>query len=119
MSLWALITKTVRPLGVKGPMPHAPMLNARDVKPSIRPWHPVLDLHGMTLHDAHRAVREHIANARRHQWKKITVITGRSGDIFQEFTHWLEGQPIRSYQLQKNGGSYILWLENGTSTLTS
>jgi hypothetical protein len=117
-SIWARIARTIRPLGVKGPMPTAPIISAADIKPSIRPWHPVLDLHGMTLHDAHRAFREHVKTARRLQWKKITVITGRSGDIFREFTHWLADQPVRSYQLQSNGGSYTIWLEHGPSTQT-
>ena len=118
-SLWTRITQSIRPLGVKGPMPHAAMLPAGEHKPSIRPWHPVLDLHGMTLHDAHRATKEHISTARRLRWTRITVITGRSGDIFQEFTHWLIDQPVKRYQLQRNGGSYQLWLEPAPSTPTS
>lgn len=109
--LWALITKTVRPLGSKAPMPTAAILNAQDIKPSIHPWHPVLDLHGMTLCDAHRAVREHITTGRRLRWSKIVIITGKSGDIFQEFPHWIEDQPVKSFKLLPNGGSYQLWLD--------
>lgn len=117
-SLWGLITKTIRPLGKKGPMPTASIITAADIKPSIRPWHPVLDLHGMTLHDAHRAFREHIKTALRLRWKNVTVITGKSGAIFVEFPYWLDGQPIKSSTLQPNGGSYQICLELGPLTPT-
>jgi DNA-nicking Smr family endonuclease len=62
-----------------------------------------LDLHGLTVADAYQAVICHIS-LWRDQTKNVTVITGRSGRIAEEFPSWLQNLSEISQVLPLNGG---------------
>lgn len=79
--------------------------------PQPNPFTPVIDLHGMTLCDAHNATVAFIQMAERHSCKTVTVITGRSGSICGEFPAWCESIPAaNAVVLNNNGGSYTVKL---------
>ena len=59
-----------------------------------------LDLHGMTVHQAHHALISFLRGAHVQRLRVVEVITGRgsgenSGAIRREFPHWLNGPDIR------------------------
>lgn len=60
----------------------------------------VVDLHGLTLIEAHGALLAAIAAARAEQWRCIEIITGRGsgtegGAIRRELPHWLNLPTLR------------------------
>jgi len=72
---------------------------------------PKLDLHHMTLQQAHAEILQHIEQADLLGYKKITHITGKSGQISQEFETWATLHPkIRKIKKLNEGGAWILWL---------
>jgi DNA-nicking Smr family endonuclease len=76
-------------------------------KPVIPRQSTTLDLHGMTLTEAHRATLDFIDASGSH--RKLTIITGKSGQIKAEFTHWLEGIPkVHSVKAKCDGGAYTV-----------
>ncbi len=69
-----------------------------------------LDLHGLTLQGAHSAVLAFLEAHYGHE-KKITIITGRSGEIFCEFPRWMElDTRVRAIEMLANGGSFLVHL---------
>lgn len=89
---WDAVKATVTPLG--GPKTRVrarPMAQARHS----------LDLHGMTVHDAYMAVMEFFAST---QHRKVQIITGKSGQIRQEFVRWIENDRRVSRIIPKSGG---------------
>ena len=76
-------------------------------KPVVPSQPTTLDLHGMTLQEAHRATLDFIAGSGSH--KKLTIITGKSGQIRQEFERWLEGiAKIHSVKPKCDGGAFTV-----------
>jgi DNA-nicking Smr family endonuclease len=74
-----------------------------------------MDLHGVLVHDAYHQTREHIAQGYQKGYKKLTVITGRSGQINQEMSRWLEGLPkVRSFSPMNGGGAWQIMLKANT-----
>lgn len=106
IGLWRAYTNNVVPLGQ--PIPPS---NIRRVPIQVY-WHPVLDLHGMTVHDAWKKCRDHIEQAKLNKQKKITVITGRSGQISEEFGKWIGewGYSLRT-KSQNGGGCWFIQLK--------
>jgi DNA-nicking Smr family endonuclease len=80
----------------------------------------VLDLHGMTLADAHRASLEHVYQAKQAgDYRYVTIITGLSGQICEEFPRWFENHAfVRSVKALRGGGAWEIWLKKDTLTQT-
>lgn len=72
---------------------------------------PKLDLHHLTLQQAHQEIQKHIEQAELLGYKRVTHITGKSGQISQEFETWAQLHPkIRKIKKLNDGGAWILWL---------
>ena len=71
-----------------------------------RPAISYLDLHGLTIAEAHKVTLAFIEEANRTH-KAVTVITGLSGKIRREFPQWLETLPsIRAIEEMNGGGAF-------------
>ena len=78
-----------------------------------------LDLHGITVGEAHHRVRQFIAEHFEANTENVVVITGKSGQIAHEFTEWCRQLPwVRRYEpiVDSRGGvgSYRIWLRKNT-----
>lgn len=62
------------------------------------------DLHGMTVQAASGRASAYVAEASRLGIKKVTVITGKSGQIRQEFPTWMELNTLVQSISEANGG---------------
>jgi len=68
-----------------------------------------IDLHGLTLNDAHSLVAEMIEECYYNKEKTIQFITGRSGEIHREFPMWIENNSkVRIFENQ--GGAFNVTL---------
>lgn len=65
-----------------------------------------IDLHGLTVHDAHQETRRFLDDSRARGIRDVTIITGRSGGIRDEFERWMESSGVRRVEPLRNGGSY-------------
>lgn len=65
-----------------------------------------IDLHGLTVHDAHRETRRFLDDSRARGIRDVTIITGRSGGIRDEFERWMDAAGVRRVEPLRNGGSY-------------
>jgi hypothetical protein len=89
---WNLFIKNVAPLGKRFSFDYVS-------PPSYRlPQKTQLDLHGLTVNDAHRSVMDFVDG---HSGKYIMVITGLSGQIKKEFKRWFANHKTvsRAYKL--------------------
>lgn len=67
-----------------------------------------IDLHGLTLNEAHSLVAEIIKECYYSGEKTIRFITGRSGEMHREFPMWIENnQMIRECTQYGNGGFIV------------
>jgi DNA-nicking Smr family endonuclease len=65
----------------------------------------------MTLDQAHRAVKVFVRDAKGEGTRAVFVITGRSGQIREEFLDWVEHMPaVERSQMLPNRGSFRLLL---------
>ena len=64
----------------------------------------VLDLHGMFVHDAYKRVESFLRESSTKKIKYVTIITGRSGQIRQEFPTWVSMSPYVKRTTVMNGG---------------
>jgi len=63
-----------------------------------------LDLHGLTLSEAHRYTMDFVDGA---SGKYVMVITGLSGQIKKEFPHWFSNhKTVRQIEEMNGGGAY-------------
>lgn len=78
-----------------------------------RPFRQILDLHGLTLSDAHAQTKKVIFEARAfYGLKHVTVITGLSGQIRREFPFWVEVLPeFRRIEPLNGGGAFRVYLK--------
>ncbi len=106
-ALWAAYTRDVVPLAHR---PTAPP--GRPPRPVVAPLGDAyLDLHGMPLHDAWKAVRDHVLSAALEGKKRTLVVTGLSGAIRQEFPRWVENLPrVREATATNGNGAFVLRL---------
>lgn len=75
-----------------------------------------LDLHGMTVGEAHHRTSAFLADHREAATADVVIITGKSGQISHEFTEWLRlDRNVRRYEpiIDSRGGvgSYRIWLK--------
>lgn len=76
-----------------------------------------LDLHGLTIQQAHERCRVFVMDHWMAKTEKVTVITGKSGGIAHEFTSWCRNwskwvhhyEPLVDSRSQV--GSYRIWLK--------
>lgn len=96
--LWAFVKRSITPLG-------QPV--HREQRLHLIRREDVFDLHGKTTGEGFKATHEAIEWSLRDGLKEITVITGRSGVMRQEFPHWLENHPnVQSITPARCGGSF-------------
>lgn len=77
-----------------------------------------LDLHGYKLDEAYAKTCEFIARCHRNQKRCVLIITGKSGNIKKEFSHWVNAPEIAELVLSfttaspRDGGSgaYYVYL---------
>ena len=65
-----------------------------------------IDLHGLTVNDAHKTTGRFLDDSRARGLRDVTIITGRSGAIRDEFERWMENSGVRRVEPLRNGGSY-------------
>lgn len=66
-----------------------------------------LDLHNLTIHEAHDRSRHFISCAREAGKGSVEIITGRSGEIRREFETWATLHPdVRGIQPLNGGGAF-------------
>lgn len=66
-----------------------------------------LDLHNKTIQEAYDEVDDYLDRAKEQSVKNVTIITGKSGPIKEEFPKWMErNNKVRENNLLKNQGSY-------------
>lgn len=99
--IWKAVTDTVIPLGSPG----AKRKRSRAI-PVRDP--DTLDLHGLTVQQAYEVTREFVGETR---YRKVLIITGRSGQIRAEFERWLDTLPRVRQCIVVNNGSYELVLQ--------
>jgi len=106
--IWKQVTESTLPLGFA---PVAPAM--RPVVPLAREYFPrSLDLHGLTLAQAHTETLAFVSAAKQHGMKSVVIITGLSGDICREFPMWVESIPtVRLTQRLNGGGAFRLILK--------
>ncbi len=70
---------------------------------------PVLDLHNLTLQEAHAAVASFLYASHTAGRREVTVITGKSGQIAREFPIWANLNPlVRRCDPLNGGGAFIV-----------
>lgn len=70
---------------------------------------PMLDLHGLTLVDAHRYTMDYVNGA---SGKYVMIITGLSGQIKKEFVHWFDNhKTVRKIEEMNGGGAYKIFFK--------
>lgn len=71
----------------------------------------VLDLHHYTIQQAYETSNAHIEQAFYLGIRKVQHITGKSGQISQEFETWALRHPrVRKIKKQNDGGAWLIWL---------
>ena len=72
------------------------------------------DLHGLTIEGAYRYMMALVYELHERECRGVRIITGKSGDIRQEFPQWMRVMPFARYiakvQLESTGGSFLLTL---------
>jgi DNA-nicking Smr family endonuclease len=105
-AVWNAYTKTVTPLGQAKPSQSPPAVLTISF-----PFSNQIDLHGLTLAEAHSATMNYVERVHK-TYRSVTIITGLSGNIRREFKHWFDNDPyvIRIEELN-NGGAYRLFFK--------
>ncbi len=71
-----------------------------------------LDLHGLTLTQAHQKTMTFVRDAKLRGLKDVVIITGLSGKIKKEFPFWIENSPyIKRTEIRSGGGAYKIFLK--------
>ena len=110
LEVWQNITKSVKPLDSSSEFKFEQPSLTVDVNPVSSS--PVLDLHGLTVHDAYQQSMNHISMAKSKGWRYVTIITGLSGQINIEFPRWFSNHPmVRSIEHKRGGGAWEIWLK--------
>lgn len=106
IKLWEKVKDTVIPLG----QPRS--AQAQTFTMHFRPVKRELDLHGLTVQEAHNSVFAFIEQARALKLKTVTVITGKSGVIRKEFPVWMaNNEHVRMAHEMNGGGAFEIILK--------
>ena len=71
---------------------------------------PRIDLHGFTVQDAFEYCEQEFTYYSVKGYKKIVVVTGKSGQIRKEFSGWLDTLGY-SGEVSSHGGSFTVYLK--------
>lgn len=105
MHLWDIVKERCSPIGQKTASRSAG--GFRMLGPADR-----LDLHGYTVQAAYEATEAFIERARYSRLRRVTVITGRSGQIRREFPHWMmKNEYVSSIEQINGGGGFFIILK--------
>ena len=85
-----------------------PIPTPTPVKPKIHYPKKCVDLHGMTIQEAH-AITLHQLDIWKNVAKSLVFITGKSGIIRQEFLHWV--QHAGKVETLNGGGAFRVFLK--------
>ena len=99
-AIWKLVSETVIPITVSVPtrLPETSCLS--------------IDLHGLTIHQAHTETKVFLRDAWVKGIKRVVVITGRSGGIRQEFPVWMDQIPqVKLLEPLNGGGAFAVVLK--------
>ncbi len=106
--LWSKITEDVSKID-QPKIVSVPTVSLSPIR--SKSFTPVLDLHGLTLHDAYNRSVSHIANAAG-KYRYVVIITGLSGQIREEFPKWFSNHAlVRSINSLRGGGAWEVWLK--------
>jgi DNA-nicking Smr family endonuclease len=110
------------PVKKQAPIP-APPRTARKLKQEKIPVEAKLDLHGMTLAKAHKAIASFIASAKQKNMRCVEIITGRgnpergTGQLRRHVPLWLHEEPALASLIlhveeshYARGGSFLVML---------
>lgn len=121
-ALWQAFAKTIKPLSkkkrqesLKVSLP--PRLKVRRAESPLLSY--TLDLHGLTVNEAYKALKHFLMRHQHAHSKKVTVITGRGlfspGAIKNEIEFWLDTpsfeDTIKSYTWKNGGGALDIELK--------
>jgi len=110
--LWSRVTQDVAPLGESSAVPvdGAPYFKVPVVRNAV--FHPKIDLHGLTIQEAYSTVLDHIANGALLGYKRLTIVSGKSGQINIELPKWAERHSaVRSVEPFNGGGAWEICLK--------
>lgn len=111
-NLWTRATKDVKPIGQAPVGSIQGQQFTKVATPHSRSFSPCMDLHGLTVQEAFLAVKDHIENGALLGYKRLTVISGKSGQINLELPRWVENNPLaRSVESKNGGGAWEIWLK--------
>lgn len=96
--LWDAIKRSVTPLDTPSPR------QGQAYIPTYSVFGTLLDLHGKTVAGAHEEFRTFIDAAFYGKAKRVTVVTGKSGQIRREFPSWAALHPRVRRIVELNGG---------------
>lgn len=102
---WSNFIKTVVPLGDPKPCVPVPIDVPEDF---VSPTN--IDLHGMTIAQAFETTAKVIHDAHKTKVKKLTIVTGVSGNIRQEFPEWMKLNILVRGFKNKNEGSFEVYI---------
>lgn len=106
--VWRYVCRKVTPMGQHERIRTAPPLRRNHSEP-------LLDLHNLTVRDAHTAALRHLDQAASMGFDHVTIVTGKSGPISTEFPHWLHSrQDVRKTVCLNDGGAWQVWLKRST-----
>lgn len=108
--IWEQATKHVTPLGSNPSPQHLPKISISNIRQNV--YDPRIDLHGLTIQDAYTVVLDHITNGALLGYRKLTIISGRSGQINIELPRWAERHSaVRSVDSINGGGAWEICLK--------
>jgi DNA-nicking Smr family endonuclease len=109
IELWKQVTEGLVPLVLT---PTATMAAVRSLACHTS-FSRTLDLHGMTLNEAHAQTKKAVYEANVfYGLKYITIITGLSGQIRREFPFWIEALPeVKKLEVLNGGGAFKVFLK--------
>lgn len=110
--VWRNVTRDIKPLDNRPVSPVEDRPRVRVTAPRSLPYDPVLDLHGLILQDAFQAVQSHIIEGAAQGYRRLTIITGRSGQMNQEMPRWVErNSVVRSINSMNGGGAWEILIK--------
>lgn len=75
------------------------------------PLSSILDCHGLTVQESYEKIISFIDKHYDEKTRKITIITGKSGQIKVEFPLWMSlNKKVRCHTILNNGGSWYVYL---------
>jgi DNA-nicking Smr family endonuclease len=109
MRLWKSVTE-----GMTEITPNVVPYEAPRTRPQVQDisFNAVLDLHNLTIQQAYEASNRHLEEAFYLSIRKVQHITGKSGQISQEYETWARLHPrVRKIEKQNDGGAWKIWLK--------